>query len=62
MPPELCRGTPIFVDLDALTRASRAPIDLFRRADAPANAIVVRETDGVAGLISTLVRRNSKKK
>jgi hypothetical protein len=61
MPPELCRGTPIVVDLDALMRETHAPIDLFRRAQAPANAIVVRETEGVAGLISALVRRSSKK-
>ena len=59
MPPELSRGTPILIDVDALRRET--PIDLVRRAAVPPDAIVVRDNDGVAGLISALARRKLRK-
>jgi len=61
MPPELALGTPIVVDVEALKRDPATPIDLVRRVAAPADAIVVRNGDGVAGLIRALVRRGSRK-
>jgi hypothetical protein len=61
MPPNLCKGNPILVDLDALPRRRRAAaIDLMGTKAVPKNAILVERPDPLAALIAFARRKKSR--